>query len=243
MKKITLLLFVLSMSLTSAINAQNSEKEIMRVNYTTGCLSDFMVDLLKKQIQDAQQFTAYISMIEDYKIHSTFYLNLKTNESIFVMDSISEVPNVRVAGYAESIYIDEDGEIVGKEQFMGKNIDFKGNISEINWNITNEQKEINGYQCKKAHIEGNEGTYVWFTPEIAVNGGPYIFFGLPGLVLETNSPFESINVSAISYTGTEEFESKVAEINSGTATEKEISLTEVFAKKQNFQRMVEKGTE
>ncbi len=243
MKKIKNLILILLVGFTVTLQAQNDEKGIMKVNYTSGCVSEFMVGLLKKQIQDAQQFTAYLSMMEDYKIHSSFYLNLKTNESVFVMDSISEVPNVQVAGYAQSVYINPEGDIIGKELFMGKDIDFKGNVNEINWTITNEQKEINGYQCKKAHITDNEGVSVWFAPEIAVNGGPYVFFGLPGLVLETNGPFETTNVSTISYTSVEKFRSKVDEVNAKSTTEKEISLTEVFSKKENFQRMIQKGTE
>ena len=33
--------------------------------------------------------------------------------------------------------------------------------------ITQEQKEINGYQCKKAKLESNPKVNVWFTPETA----------------------------------------------------------------------------
>ncbi len=121
---------------------------------------------------------------------------------------------------------------------MGKDIDFKGSITEMTWEMTTEQKEINGYTCTKATMTESPDVYVWFTPEIAVNGGPYTFFGLPGLVLESNSAFESINVNSISYASAEEFQSKVDDFNGVDNNNDAITLTEVFAKKENFQRMV-----
>jgi len=243
MKTIKILLFILCVSFTTTTQAQNNDKSIIKVNYTSGCVSDFMVDLLKKQIKDAHQFTGYLKMMEKYHVYSRFYLNVNTNESVYVMDSIAEVQNLQAAGHVESIHINSDGNIVGKEIFMGKNIDFTGNIDEIKWTITNETKEINGYECKKAHIADDEGVYVWFTPEIAVNGGPYVFFGLPGLVLETNSPFNVTNVASISYANEEEFQSVKNQIIANAPAEKTIPIEEVFAKKLNFRRIMEMGTE
>lgn len=55
---------------------------------------------------------------------------------------------------------------------------------EWNWEITNEEKEINGYLCKKA-ISNLNGYHfeAWYTEEIPVSIGPEKFDGLPGLIL------------------------------------------------------------
>lgn len=240
MKTIKILVLTLCVSFTFNSQAQNDEKTILKVNYTSGCVSDFMVGLLKKQIQDPDELSQYLSMMEGYKIHSSFYQNIKTKESVFVLDSITEVPNLSTPGQTYYVYRNATGDIFGKEQFMGKDIDFKGNVSDINWTITDEQKEINGYQCKKAYLNDNSNVYAWFTPQIPVSGAPYMFFGLPGLVLESNSPFETVNATTITYQNSEEFQSQLEEVKQKIDdTKNTISFEEIFAKKDNFQRMIE----
>ncbi|MDY3362384.1 GLPGLI family protein [Riemerella anatipestifer] len=53
------------------------------------------------------------------------------------------------------------------------------------WNITNEKEVINSYRCIKAvsHYRGRDYE-AWFTEEIPISEGPYIFKGLPGLVVK-----------------------------------------------------------
>lgn len=57
-----------------------------------------------------------------------------------------------------------------------------------NWEITDEEKEINGYLCKKAitRIQGYHFE-AWFTEDIPISTGPEKFDGLPGLILYVNT--------------------------------------------------------
>lgn len=53
------------------------------------------------------------------------------------------------------------------------------------WSISEETKEISGYQCLKATTKyrGREWE-AWFAPEIPIPDGPWKLCGLPGLILE-----------------------------------------------------------
>ena len=66
-------------------------------------------------------------------------------------------------------------------------------ISDFNWVISNETKEILSYSCKKATTVFRGREYeAWFTTDIPLNNGPWKFGGLPGLILrvsDTNNYF------------------------------------------------------
>ena len=53
-----------------------------------------------------------------------------------------------------------------------------------NWTLTDEVDTIMGLVCSKATTKyGGRKYLAWFTPEIPVMDGPYVFAGLPGLIL------------------------------------------------------------
>lgn len=63
-------------------------------------------------------------------------------------------------------------------------------FSEIDWLIVEDStKTILDYQCVMATTDyhGRKWT-VWFTPEIPLTDGPWIFCGLPGLIMEASEP-------------------------------------------------------
>ena len=53
------------------------------------------------------------------------------------------------------------------------------------WTMTDEEKEIAGYACRKAtaHYLGRDWT-AWFTEEVPSQAGPWLLWGLPGLIVE-----------------------------------------------------------
>lgn len=61
----------------------------------------------------------------------------------------------------------------------------KEDTPRMNWKITDEKKKIGKFICKKAITDFRGRNYTaWFTPEIAVQFGPWKLNGLPGLILE-----------------------------------------------------------
>jgi len=57
--------------------------------------------------------------------------------------------------------------------------------SEFHWQLCDSTKNINGFEAYKATCcyHGREWT-VWFSPDIPFSDGPWVFCGLPGLILE-----------------------------------------------------------
>lgn len=53
------------------------------------------------------------------------------------------------------------------------------------WNISSTTAVVNGYDCFKAitHFAGRDYE-AWFTKEIPISDGPFIFSGLPGLIIK-----------------------------------------------------------
>lgn len=64
----------------------------------------------------------------------------------------------------------------------------KQDLPKMDWKIINEFKTIDNYKCQKATITYLDRSFeAWFTSEIAIQDGPAVFYGLPGLIIEMNS--------------------------------------------------------
>lgn len=60
--------------------------------------------------------------------------------------------------------------------------------SSKDWKVTNEKSKINNYTCFKATTTyGGRDWMAWFTREVPLSEGPYIFSGLPGLIVKLQS--------------------------------------------------------
>ncbi|MCJ0742131.1 GLPGLI family protein [Pedobacter montanisoli] len=70
----------------------------------------------------------------------------------------------------------------------------------INWKITDEFRDIAGYNCRRANALIMDSVYVvaFYTDEIAVSGGPEGFSGLPGMILGVALPYEHVTWFATS---------------------------------------------
>lgn len=77
--------------------------------------------------------------------------------------------------------------ITYEEVIQFKHFYIAEHIPKIKWTLTKEQKQILGYQCKRATAEFRGRKYeAFYTEDLALNNGPWLFQGLPGLILEVN---------------------------------------------------------
>ncbi|CAI9687569.1 GLPGLI family protein [Elizabethkingia anophelis] len=134
----------------------------------------------------------------DYTKTKTFYLDIIGSKSVFRDDfrrHSDSIINYRGSyglaysnNYNDQIYIKKDlkkNEIakyivspVSLDKFY-INIDTK-----LNWKLLSDTQKIGSLQCQKAETDyGGRHWIAWFTQEIQLSEGPYIFHGLPGLIV------------------------------------------------------------
>ncbi len=127
-----------------------------------------------------------------------YYLDIKNNESIFRSDAFRYSDSIRIKrGFGEGfdiafnnkqlyIYKNYISNSVKKYVFVPLvfsifSIEIQPNLQ---WNITGEKIKIGKYNCQKAEAKyGGRNWIAWFTDEIPIQDGPYIFHGLPGLIV------------------------------------------------------------
>ena len=62
---------------------------------------------------------------------------------------------------------------------------YKQQLPRIEWKLENEEKKIKGVRCLKATCRfGGRDWTAWYAPEYAMPYGPYLFNGLPGLIMQ-----------------------------------------------------------
>lgn len=119
-------------------------------------------------------------------------LDIDGNTSIFreeedkKNDSIKSNNGLRKMGVENHFYVKKDLPKNTVEKiitYLGT--DYLLPIDEkLNWEIASEQKTIGKYKVQKAETNyGGRNWIAWFTTELPFSDGPYIFGGLPGLII------------------------------------------------------------
>lgn len=89
-------------------------------------------------------------------------------------------------------------QLIIRSRFELGYFEYEMKIPDFSWEIQSEKKEILGYTVQKADLEyaGRNWT-AWYAEEIPIPSGPYIFEGLPGLILEMYDKEEIFHFTAI----------------------------------------------
>lgn len=83
-------------------------------------------------------------------------------------------------------YIDlNKKQMVIQRNIMNEDILYTDSVRSIKWKITNETRNIIGFECRKAVGLIFDSVYVvaFYAPEIIPQSGPELFTGLPGMIL------------------------------------------------------------
>jgi GLPGLI family protein len=132
--------------------------------------------------------------MSDLKI-SYYTYTFADNKSLYKFNRWSEktkIPKWKKDGDDEnSWYFDfTAGKMNVQKQIEGTNFLIADSIPFIKWKITNESRQIAGFNCRKAVGKIMDSVYVFafYTDDITISGGPCSVSGLPGMILGLTIP-------------------------------------------------------
>jgi len=188
MKKIFLIL-VFAVVYTNS-NGQHNDTIILSVLYKVNLLNNGRILQDSCQLDITKNKSHFYSLNEVYNnikleepaILSTIQNGLITAESLKIKQTINK-----------KILKDRDSNLITVIEKIGfeKNNYYaytKSGLSNNNWTLLNDTIIIGSYLCHKA-IKKIDTTEIvaWYTTEIPINEGPLLNYGLPGLILKTES--------------------------------------------------------
>lgn len=95
-------------------------------------------------------------------------------------------------------------EVISEEFIMDRKFLIVDSLKDYNWQLINEDREINGYKCKKATDKSGQTT-AWYCLDVPVNDGPYMFWGLPGLIIQLEHQNKKVTATSIAQVSDSEY--------------------------------------
>ncbi len=127
----------------------------------------------------------------------TYYLDIMGSQSVFRSENARQADSLMLKnGYWERRKITFDQLYVFKNFINKKTIKsithpamydlyFIDINDKLDWQIQSDKMKIGDIECQKATVEyGGRNWTVWFNQSIPLQDGPYIFKGLPGLIVK-----------------------------------------------------------
>lgn len=144
---------------------------------------------------------------EDYRNRNPQFISLKSTllfegqQTLFTPRDIERnamINNVTpfpFGGQLNLVYSDLSSKSsITQKKIYEETILVKDSIRQIKWKLTDEFRDIAGFNCRRANALIMDSIYVvaFYTNEIHVSGGPESFSGLPGMILQVALPHENV---------------------------------------------------
>lgn len=129
------------------------------------------------------------------KFNSSFFsYSFNMKNALYKMDRETESP-VKMFGSApaekNTVYTDfQQQKVVANKQVFEEKYLIIDTMRKMEWKINDEIRKIANYTCRKAVGKICDSVYVvaFYTEDIIPSGGPEMFSGLPGMILEIAIP-------------------------------------------------------
>lgn len=143
--------------------------------------------------------------------------------------TINTLLNSGLLDYQATVYQNLDKNIFRSVFEMGgSSIFIEDQLLDIKWKLTNEYRNIAGYDCRRANGVTLDSVYVvaFFTDQIPTSAGPGAVHGLPGMILGLAVPEQHYNIYAtkVNYTPSP-IKSDIAGRRSKAVTREELIAT------------------
>ena len=194
MKVKILIIFLL---ISNVVISQNTIRGIITYNASFN-IKSINLNRIGKEKKTTKEVNEKVVEILKGTTDQLYSLSFVGNKSLFEKENEmenegnSKINLTEILAGNGKFYVDNETDVVLEQKdFMGDVFIIKN--SPINWELTQDTKEISGYICFKATtikiIENKKGVFerpviAWYTPKISANFGPKGYNGLPGLILE-----------------------------------------------------------
>ncbi len=135
------------------------------------------------------------------------------NKSVYKFDHWDAGPKMpeflRKSDEENVWYFDHNtGKFNMQKNVYGSNFNVEDTMPTLQWKLTNENRVIAGFNCRKAVAKIFDSVYVFafYTDEILIPGGPCSINGLPGMILGVTIPrlYTSWIATKVSVVGVDE---------------------------------------
>ena len=117
------------------------------------------------------------------------------NKSIYKFDRWPETDKLpeymRKDDETNTWFLDhKTNKMIIQKNIFGSAFNIEDSILNLKWSLTNENRNIAGFNCKKAVAKIFYSVYVFafYTDEIMISGGPCSINGLPGMIMGVTIP-------------------------------------------------------
>lgn len=149
---------------------------------------------LKKEMGNGAFSEMLKENIATFKV-GYYMLSFADNKSIYKFDHWQ--PNMKVPSWwtksdEDNIWFTDYNKdyFSTQKNLYGTNLIITDSLKDLEWKLTNENRMIAGFNCRKAVAKIFDSVYVFafYTDEILLTGGPASINGLPGLILGVTIP-------------------------------------------------------
>ncbi len=200
-------LFIFSV-LSIGTKAQSNNKQIVKITYVNSPVSQYR--MTESDMRRTATKASVHEFMQGITSYYSLYINLKDRSSIYILDSTTQVrpigwenPKVSAALVDTVLFTvkSPENQTYKHEWIMHQTFYSEGQVGDIQWDLSNEEKTISGMKCKKATARDKYPMLtVWYTKELPISNGPSIYQGLPGLVVWAEDYFRTIEMKKIEYT-------------------------------------------
>lgn len=143
---------------------------------------------LHKMIEGESWLENFKDKIPQYR---TTYFNLYFNENKTLFEKAKD-SDEKIPFFSDDKSIDDivfsdlQKQVFSKKQHVfEETFLLSDSIRKIDWRITNDTREIAGFECRKAVGKILDSVYIiaFYTDQITVSGGPLSYCNLPGMIL------------------------------------------------------------